>query len=118
MSNAANKLLELMGLSSASTFTKKYDLAERINRRLVMECKADSRRKDRLAFIVVDRPNFTAAMPDFNKGYKIFAVPHRLQLFDLIKEIRQMITLDDSVSIYLVAGATVLNPTTRVGELF
>ena len=94
MSNVANKLLEIIGAQSVSLFQQKYELGERIRRRLSMESKSNGSSKHKLAFMVVERPNCSKALKELKKGYKIFVTPQNLQLFDVMKEIRQMITHD------------------------
>lgn len=54
----------------------------------------------------------------FEKDYKIFAVPYNMLFFDILKEIRQMVSRDETATMYLVAGSTVINPTSSVGESY
>lgn len=67
----------------------------------------------KLAFVVLEFETGSKIQKSL-KPYQLFVVPSQARVFDLLSEIKKMMRISESQSVYLIGNDLILNPTSQL----
>jgi hypothetical protein len=103
------------GGAGDSSFQAKYTTEQRVNRKNKLLLNYSGEQKTKLACVVLEMPTSASKQ---GKPYRLFVVPSSAKVFDFLSEVKKMLKIKETQSVYLIAGDMVLNPTSRIEDVY